>query len=100
MLGAELLLKDRLPLELLPDLKNLNASWDTLFRAVFLFNLSSNVRASLYLLSSKSTKDLAALVNRIMDMSRLSLRTEVNAGADVVSSPSWKEEAPPLEETD
>ena len=68
------------------QLRNLNVSQDTLFRALFMVNLSPNVRASLDLLSSKSTKELAAKANRIMDMSRLSSTTEVNRGADEVSS--------------
>ena len=43
----KLLLEDRLLSELLRDLRELNASWDTLFRAMFLVNLSPNVRTSL-----------------------------------------------------
>ena len=67
-------------------LRNLNASRDTLFRALFMVNLSPNVRVSLDLLSSKSTKELVAKADRIMDMSRLSPTTEVNRGAGMVSS--------------
>ena len=72
-------LGDRKPSELLQHMENLNTDRDTLFKALFLAQLPTDVRRILATSSKTDIKDLASEADRITEVSRLAQDVHVNA---------------------
>ena len=65
--------------ELLQHMKNLNANPNTLFKALFLAQLPSDVRRILATSSKTDIKELASEADRITEITRLTQHVQVNA---------------------
>jgi hypothetical protein len=72
-------LGDKKPSELLQHMNNLNADPKTLFKALFLAQLPPEVRQILALSDKTDIKELAKEADRIMEVSRFSGTSQVNA---------------------
>ena len=75
-------LGDKKPSELLQQMNNLNADPKTLFKAFFLAQLPSEVRRILALSGKTEVKDLAKEADRIMEVSKLTGGSQVNAAGE------------------
>ena len=75
-------LGDKKPSELLQQMNNLNADPKTLFKAFFLAQLPSEVRRILALSGKTEVKDLAKEADRIMEVSKLTGGSQVNAASE------------------
>ena len=72
-------LGDKKPSKLLQYMKNLNADPNTLFTALFLAQLPSDVRRILAMSSKKDINELASEADRITEVTRLTQDVQVNA---------------------
>ena len=72
-------LGDKKPSELLQHMKNLNADPNTLFKALFLAQLPSDVRRILATSSKTDINELASEADRITEVTRLTQDVQVNA---------------------
>ena len=79
-------LGDRKPSELLQHMKNLNVDPATLFKALFLAQLPSDVRRILATSEKTDIGDLAAEADRITEISKLTQENQVNATSSVRGS--------------
>ena len=70
---------DKKPSELLQHMKNLNADPNTLFKALFLTQLSPEVRRILATSSKTDIDELATEADRITEVTRLTQEVQVNA---------------------
>ena len=72
-------LGDKKPSELLQHIQNLNADPQTLVKALFLAQLPPEVRQILALSDKTDIKELAKEADRVMEVSRLSINSQVNS---------------------
>ena len=82
-------LGDKKPSELLQHMRNLNSDPETLFKALFLAQLPSEVRKILASSEKTEIQDLALQADRITEASRLTSVEQVNA-TDDLRSPGHK----------
>ena len=75
-------LGDKKPSELLQHMRNLNVDPETLFKALFLAQLPSEVRRILASSEKTEIEDLALQADRITEASRLTTESQVNATGD------------------
>ena len=75
-------LGDKKPSELLQHMRNLNVDPETLFKALFLAQLPSEVRRILASSEKTEIEDLALQADRITEASRLTNELQVNATGD------------------
>ena len=78
-------LGDKKPSELLQHMRNLNVDPETLFKALFLAQLPSEVRRILASSEKTEIEDLALQADRITEASRLTSVAQVNATGDLRS---------------
>ena len=76
-------LGDKKLFELLQHMNNLNADPKTLFKALFLAQLPPEVRRILAMSEKTDIKDLAREGDRIMEVSKLSNDSQVNATGEL-----------------
>ena len=79
-------LGDKKPSELLQHMRNLNADPNTLFKALFLAQLPPDIRRILATSSKTDIAELASEADRIMEVTRLTQETQVNAASMVRGS--------------
>ena len=84
-------LGDKRPSELLQHMKNMNADPNTLFKAFFLAQLPPDVRKILATSGKTDIDELAIEADRIVEVSRLSNESQVNAAS------SWMRTNNPLD---
>ena len=75
-------LGDKKPSELLQHMNNLNADPATLFKALFLAQLPAEVRRILAMSEKTNVKDLAKEADKIMEVSKLTNSSQVNAAGE------------------
>ena len=75
-------LGDKKPSELLQHMRNLNVDPETLFKALFLAQLPSEVRRILASSEKTDIADLALEADRITEVSKLTNDSQVNATGD------------------
>ena len=89
-------LGDKKPSELLQHMKNLNADPNTLFKALFLTQLSPDVRRILAASSKTDIDELAAEADRIAEVVRLTQDVQANA-AEASRGPPQQSPTPTTE---
>ena len=85
---------DKKPSELLQHMKNLNADPNTLFKALFLTQLSPEVRRILAASSKTDIDELATEADRITEVTRLTQEVQVNATSASRGPPTTKSTRP------